>query len=52
MTTENILRQIEQLQAIQKTHRTTDSAWEVAGELLAPLFEEMARREPANCENS
>lgn len=35
-------KEVEALQAIQKTHRPTDSAWIVASELLAPLFVQMA----------
>jgi hypothetical protein len=35
--------EISKLQAIQKTHRQTDSAWIVASELLQPLFAEMAQ---------
>ena len=34
--------EIAALQAIQKTHKPTDSAWIVASELLAPLFHRMA----------
>lgn len=42
-----LLKMIETLQGIQKTHRHTDSAWMQASELLAPLFAEMARRQSA-----
>jgi hypothetical protein len=45
MATESILAEIQKLQDIQKTHRTTSPAWNQAGALLAPLFEEMARRQ-------
>ena len=47
-TPEGQLRsEIVQLQSIQKTHRTTDSAWRIASELLQPKFVEMARRQNA-----
>ena len=45
-TTAEILREIEQLQEIQKTHAPSTPAWQTASELLAPLFAEMAKREP------
>jgi len=38
----SLKQQILDLQAIQKTHKPTDSAWMVASELLAPLFARMA----------
>ena len=44
METNEIMNQIEALQAIQKTHPPTSSAWMQASELLAPLFAEMASR--------
>jgi len=44
--TMEILREIEGLQEIQKTHRVSDPAWQTAHELLEPLFNEMARRHP------
>jgi hypothetical protein len=45
----DVLSQIEQLQAIQKTHPPISSAWMQASEMLEPLFAEMAwieRNEP------
>ena len=39
-----ILSLIENLQAIQKTHRYTAPAWRQASEMLEPLFKEMAKR--------
>jgi hypothetical protein len=47
MTTEGILSQIEKLQAVQKGHPMSHKAWQTASELLAPLFQEMARRQAA-----
>ena len=35
------IEQIEKLQAIQKTHPQTSSAWMQASELLQPLFAKM-----------
>lgn len=45
LPTEEILHQIERLQAIQKGHPPTHKAWQTASEMLAPLFEEMAKRQ-------
>lgn len=45
MTTAELLKQIEELQAIQKTHHWQSPAWQTASELLAPLFDEMAKRQ-------
>ena len=39
-----ILGLIAQLQEIQKTHYWKAPAWQQASEMLAPLFQEMARR--------
>lgn len=47
MTTEQILAEIEQLQAVQKGHPPAHKAWQTASELLAPLFQEMAKRQAA-----
>jgi len=41
-----ILEQIAKLQAIQKTHKYTDSAWIQASELLLPLYAQMAILDP------
>lgn len=35
-------KEVASLQEIQKTHRSTDSAWIVASELLEPLFARLA----------
>jgi len=45
----SVLRQIQELQDIQKTHPSDSSAWLQASEMLSPLFAEMAwidRNEP------
>ena len=42
MNESHIREQIAQLQAIQKAHKPSSSAWIVASELLAPLFAQMA----------
>ncbi len=47
-----ILKEIEKLQEIQKTHRATSPAWIAASALLEPLFAEMARRQRGKDENS
>lgn len=46
MTDTELMSKIKQLQAVQKTHKPTTSAWKVASELLAPLFKEAAKRWP------
>ena len=38
MKTSDVLKQIQKLQDIQRTHKPTDNAWIVASELLQPLF--------------
>jgi hypothetical protein len=45
--TSQILTEIAKQQAIQKTHPTTSAKWMAASNVLAPLFREMARREPS-----
>lgn len=47
MSTPALLARIAHLQLIQKTHNHREPAWQVASNLLAPCFAEMARREPA-----
>ena len=42
MSESQIREQIAKLQAIQKTHKPSSSAWIVASELLEPLFAQMA----------
>ena len=43
--TDDLLQEIENLQYIQKTHPSRSKAWRDASAQLAPLFEEMARRQ-------
>lgn len=50
-TDAQLLEEIEKLQQIQKTHRSTSPAWIAASSLLEPLFAEMARRQGGNNEN-
>ena len=44
-TDAELLHEIEQLQAIQKSCSPATPKWRTASELLAPLFEEMAARQ-------
>ena len=43
MNKQKVLAQIAELQAIQKTHKPTSSAWMQASELLCQLFDFMRK---------
>jgi hypothetical protein len=46
--TEWFLKSIADLQAVQKQHPMDSEVWKGCSRRLAPLFEEMARRQQAN----
>ena len=45
MSTQRILKTVESLQGIQKTHSPKSANWNMASTLLAPLFAELANRQ-------